>query len=138
MLIADVVMPPNSEISLSLASSFDTTIAYIYKGDGIANDNKAPLQSVALFDSKNASKRGLSVSSGPSGASFMLFSGKKIKEPIAWHGPFVMNTQAEIKSTINEYQRGVFPPIRTPFDYKTLAEFPIDHPARNQKKKSTK
>jgi quercetin 2,3-dioxygenase len=140
MLITDIVMPPNSEISLSLASSFDTTIAYIYKGDGIANDNKAPLQSVALFDSKNSSQRGLSMSSGPSGASFMLFSGQKIKEPIAWHGPFVMNTQAEIKSTINEYQRGVFPPVRTPFDYKTLAEFPIDHPARNQnqKKKSTK
>jgi hypothetical protein len=130
MLIADFVMPPNSAVSLSVGTAFDTTIAFVYKGDGLANDAQMALQSVALLDSKNTTHRGLSFLSGSSGASFMLFTGKKINEPIAWHGPFVMNTQEEIKSTIREYQRGAFPPVRTPFDYRTLSEFPAEHPAR--------
>jgi redox-sensitive bicupin YhaK (pirin superfamily) len=130
MLIADFVMPPNSAVSLSVGTAFDTTIAFVYKGDGLANDAQMALQSVALLDSKNTTHRGLSFLSGSSGASFMLFTGKKINEPIAWHGPFVMNTQEEIKSTIREYQRGAFPPVRSPFDYRTLSEFPAEHPAR--------
>ena len=48
----------------------------------------------------------------------------------AWRGPFVMTTEAEIAQVISEYRRGAFPPKRTPWDYKTLADSPADHPAR--------
>jgi redox-sensitive bicupin YhaK (pirin superfamily) len=38
----------------------------------------------------------------------MVLTGEPIDEPIAAYGPFVMNTQAEIRETIDEYQSGKF------------------------------
>lgn len=39
---------------------------------------------------------------------FLLISGKPLNEPIAWHGPIVMNTDAELRQAFNEYQNGTF------------------------------
>lgn len=39
---------------------------------------------------------------------FLLISGKPIKEPIAWYGPIVMNTQEELRTAFDEYQKGTF------------------------------
>lgn len=39
---------------------------------------------------------------------FVLISGKPLGEPIAWYGPIVMNTQAELRVAFDEYARGVF------------------------------
>lgn len=39
---------------------------------------------------------------------FLLVSGKPLKETIARHGPFVMNTQEEIRETLRELQKGTF------------------------------
>merc|ERR1711916_86164 len=36
----------------------------------------------------------------------LLFAGKRLKEPIAWHGPIVMNTQEEIMQTFKELRSG--------------------------------
>jgi hypothetical protein len=60
----------------------------------------------------------------------MLFAGKALRQPIAWRGPIVMNTQEELASTFMELRSGKFPPVRTPFDYRRLSAFPADHPAR--------
>jgi len=39
---------------------------------------------------------------------FLLVSGKPLGEPVAWGGPIVMNTQAELELAFDEYNRGTF------------------------------
>lgn len=39
---------------------------------------------------------------------FLLISGKPIGEPVAWQGPIVMNTRAELEIAFAEYRQGTF------------------------------
>ena len=50
----------------------------------------------------------ISVKSGELGVRFLLVSGKPIKEPVAWHGPIVMNTKEELMQAFSELQNGTF------------------------------
>jgi len=45
---------------------------------------------------------------GKKGFRFLFISGKPLKEPIAWAGPIVMNSQAELQLAFEEYRRGTF------------------------------
>jgi redox-sensitive bicupin YhaK (pirin superfamily) len=38
----------------------------------------------------------------------LLVSGKPLGEPVAWYGPIVMNTQAQLREAFFEYQNGTF------------------------------
>jgi quercetin 2,3-dioxygenase len=42
------------------------------------------------------------------GIRFLLVSGKPIEEPVAWYGPIVMNTQAQLRQAMAELQTGDF------------------------------
>jgi redox-sensitive bicupin YhaK (pirin superfamily) len=48
------------------------------------------------------------ISTGDESVRLLLFSGKPIGEPIAWYGPIVMNTQEELRTAFEEYQKGTF------------------------------
>jgi hypothetical protein len=48
------------------------------------------------------------VQAGPEGVRFLLVSGKPLEEPVAWHGPIVMNTKAEIRQALADLQNGTF------------------------------
>jgi len=132
VLMADVTLPPGQSVTLPVRADFDTAMAFVFKGAARVNGHAAATHEVVLLDSSDAAGgRGLELAAvGEAGASVMVFCGKKLKQPIAWHGPFVMTTQAEIRATFAEFQRGTFPPTRVEWDYKTLAAFPVDHPAR--------
>ena len=50
----------------------------------------------------------ITVQAGPEGVRFLLISGAPIQEPVAWHGPIVMNTQAELQKAFAELRNGTF------------------------------
>ncbi len=50
----------------------------------------------------------ITVQAGPGGVRFLLISGAPIDEPVAWHGPIVMNTQAELKQAMRDLHNGTF------------------------------
>ncbi len=45
---------------------------------------------------------------GEKGVRFLLISGAPIQEPVAWHGPIVMNTREELITAVNELRSGTF------------------------------
>ncbi len=49
---------------------------------------------------------GVVVTAGASPARFLLIAARRLDEPVARHGPFVMNTREEILQAFNDYQRG--------------------------------
>jgi redox-sensitive bicupin YhaK (pirin superfamily) len=61
-------------------------------------------RSLVLFDSGDE----VTVQAGEEGIRFLLVSGKPIKEPVAWYGPIVMNTQAELQQAAAELRDGTF------------------------------
>jgi quercetin 2,3-dioxygenase len=61
-------------------------------------------RSLVLFDSGDE----VTVQAGETGVRFLLVSGKPLKEPVAWYGPIVMNTQAELRQAVNELRNGTF------------------------------
>jgi redox-sensitive bicupin YhaK (pirin superfamily) len=124
----DFELAPGTTLGFDVKEGLDTAILYVYQGRlKSLNDDSRPIKggSVVLLDAGSDQRRGVKLSSAPDDrAHVMLFAGKKLKEPIAWHGPIVMNTQEEVRQTIREIQTGQFPPKRVPWDYKVLASKP--------------
>lgn len=50
----------------------------------------------------------VTVQAGPEGIRFLLISGAPLEEPIAWHGPIVMNTKQELVQAVNDLRNGTF------------------------------
>ena len=50
----------------------------------------------------------VTVQAGPAGIRFLLISGAPIQEPVAWHGPIVMNTKAELQQAMTDLRNGTF------------------------------
>ena len=48
------------------------------------------------------------VQAGDEGIRFLLVSGKPLEEPVAWYGPIVMNTKAQLQQAISELRDGTF------------------------------
>jgi quercetin 2,3-dioxygenase len=61
-------------------------------------------RSLVLFDRGDE----ITVETGEEGIRFLLVSGKPLNEPVAWYGPIVMNTQAELQQAARELQDGTF------------------------------
>ena len=72
-------------------------------GDSIVRESTGN-RSLVLFDSGDE----VTVQAGEEGIRFLLVSGKPIEEPVAWYGPIVMNTQAELQQAVAELRNGTF------------------------------
>ena len=119
----DISVPPNHKKRIQVDVTRNA-FAYVFAGAGTFRDASAPQavltesgvdpNAAAKYDAKNHSlvlfDRGdeIVVQSGAEGIRFLLVSGKPLEEPVAWYGPIVMNTQAEIQQAMRELQSGKF------------------------------
>mmetsp|Transcript_23970 Transcript_23970/g.67013 ORF Transcript_23970/g.67013 Transcript_23970/m.67013 type:complete len:333 (-) Transcript_23970:141-1139(-) len=124
----DFEVPANQATSFDIAVGLDTAMLYVYEGglDNVNEEGPVDEGQIVLFDATVDDKRAFQIKACEKGGKAMLFAGKKLKEPIAWHGPIVMNNQRQIISTMQELRSGNFPPKRTDWDYKRLSTFPAD------------
>tara|TARA_R110002049_G_scaffold23781_7_gene84836 strand:- start:52162 stop:53028 length:867 start_codon:yes stop_codon:yes gene_type:complete len=105
--------------------TYRRAFAYVFQGAGAFADASAP--SGVLLEKEVAGEevniRDLSgdrtlirfgtgdevtVQAGPEGIRFLLISGAPIEEPVAWHGPIVMNTRAELQQAMRDLNNGTF------------------------------
>jgi redox-sensitive bicupin YhaK (pirin superfamily) len=102
----DVEMPASVEFSLSVIAEH-TVFAYIFEGEAAftekAEDFFGAGSGVLFGDGPQ-----IRVHSGKTGARFILIAGEPIREPIAWRGPIVMNTEEELSVAFREYRDGTF------------------------------
>jgi redox-sensitive bicupin YhaK (pirin superfamily) len=120
----DVFVPPGQRKTLKVEVERHA-FAYVFEGSGTFRDSSKPFgvllekevdgkeivvrdqvgdRSLVLFDSGDE----ITVQAGDQGVRFLLVSGKPIEEPVAWHGPIVMNTQAELRQAMSELRDGSF------------------------------
>lgn len=103
--IFTIKMEAGASWTLPTASEQVHRNLYFYRGNGIAIDGKSiNTHSQITLDPTVET----TITNGNADAYFLLLQGKPINEPVAQYGPFVMNTQQEIRDTITEYQRTQF------------------------------
>jgi redox-sensitive bicupin YhaK (pirin superfamily) len=119
----DVMLPPGSEF-IHPVKRGHTVFAYIFAGKGYFCEEKNPftyeVQGENYFDIQRDPHVGMEnlllfddgdqvlVSTESESVRFLLLSGRPIGEPVAWHGPIVMNTQEELRIAFEEYRGGTF------------------------------
>ena len=119
----DVSVPPGRRRTLPVETSRHA-FAYVFEGSGTFRDASEPKavvtdgvgssngplpdetgnRSLVLFDRGDE----VTVQAGEDGIRFLLVSGKPLEEPVAWHGPIVMNTQAELQQAWADLRNGTF------------------------------
>jgi hypothetical protein len=120
----DVWVPPGKRKTLPV-ETYRHVFAYIFEGSGSFRSASKPFgvltekegadgaslvreqtgnRSLVVFDSGDE----VTVQAGHEGIRFLLVSGRPLEEPVAWHGPIVMNTQAELNQAVSELRNGTF------------------------------
>jgi redox-sensitive bicupin YhaK (pirin superfamily) len=119
----DVSIPAGRKRSLPVETTRHA-FAYVFSGSGRFCNASGPLsvptesvgwadtsvsdevdnRSLVLFDRGDE----VEVQAGTGGIRFLLVSGKPLREPVAWYGPIVMNTQEELRQAFAEYKAGTF------------------------------
>ena len=101
----DVELKEGKEFNFELSSTHNSFIYLVEGSIKIGDQAHASIQNskiIILNKENNLKVLGLKNSK------FLLISGKPIGEPIVRGGPFVMNTQAEIKEAIQDFHNGTF------------------------------
>ena len=121
----DVFVPPGRRKTLPVEVDRHA-FAYVFEGSGTFAGASQPFgvlteketidggetlvrertgnRSLVVFDRGDE----VTVQAGDDGIRFLLVSGKPIEEPVAWYGPIVMNTQAELQQAVAELRNGTF------------------------------
>lgn len=109
MTMVHATLEAGAEVDLPWRSEYNA-LAYVLNGRGTAGEDRAPLREgqLAVFGpgesvrfSADRSQDGRSPS-----VDVLLLGGLPIREPVAWQGPFVMNTEAEVRQAFLDHQAG--------------------------------
>jgi hypothetical protein len=119
----DISVPPGRQKHIKVETTRNA-FAYVFAGAGsfhgasephaVLTESAVDPNAAPVYDAKNHSlvlfDRGdeIVVQAGPEGIRFLLVSGKPLEEPVAWYGPIVMNTEAELRQAMSELQNGSF------------------------------
>lgn len=99
--IWSIDMEPGSSLVLPAATSGVNRTLYYYAGEGVYLDEEPLTRGVGV----ELHPLGLpSIKNKDGNSHFLLLQGRPINEPVAKYGPFVMNTQDEIKQAMKEYR----------------------------------
>ncbi len=120
----DIYVPPGKR-KVFPVDTYRSAFAYIFEGSATFRDASKPFgvlvekevageeihlrdmsgnRTLVVFDTGDE----VVVQAGEHGVRFLLISGAPIREPVAWHGPIVMNTREELITAVNELQAGTF------------------------------
>jgi redox-sensitive bicupin YhaK (pirin superfamily) len=102
----DVKLEPDTEWTFRSAPE-ETLFVYIFEGSGYFGKpygGELSARCALLFGEGDAA----SIRSGADGLRFILLSGRPLKEPVAWGGPVVMNTEEELKQAFAELDNNTF------------------------------
>ena len=123
-LFLDVSIPPNVRKTLPVDTRANA-FAYVFAGQGSFVDASMPIgvrveKEVAgeelnirdMTGNRTLVRFGngddVTVQAGPDGVRVLMIAGRPLQEPVAWHGPIVMNTQAELQQAMRDLQNGNF------------------------------
>jgi quercetin 2,3-dioxygenase len=98
----DCRLPPDTHYDHQ--TEFDyTTFIYVIDGEALIDGTVSGNGTLVLFEEGDQVHIGTK-----RGTRFLLLSGQPLKEPVAWQGPIVMNTQAELDIAFREYRENTF------------------------------
>lgn len=120
----DVTIPAGVKKTLPI-DTYRRAFAYVFEGEGAFADASKPtgvlLEKEVMGEEMNIRDMSgnrtlirfgtgdeITVQAGERGLRFLLISGAPIQEPVAWHGPIVMNTAEEIHQAMRDLQNGTF------------------------------
>ena len=98
-------MQPGARLTLPAAKPGTRRNLYFFKGQSVRVGGKDVRSHSAIELQADVA---VELINGNEPAEFLMLQGKPIAEPVAQYGPFVMNTQAEIRQTMQDYQRTQF------------------------------
>jgi redox-sensitive bicupin YhaK (pirin superfamily) len=106
LAIWHVVAEPGAESSLPAASDGTVRTLYVFEGSATIAGHDAVLtkDTAAVVQADTA----ITITGGAEGSEILVLQGRPIGEPVAQHGPFVMNDRAEIQQAFADYQRTGF------------------------------
>lgn len=101
------------DIALAAAARFVEPIdpahaafVVVYEGAVRIGGHAQPIGAVALAALGDGHAAVLTAAEAPARA--LLIGGRPLREPVAWYGPFVMNTEREIVQAMHDFQAGRF------------------------------
>jgi hypothetical protein len=102
-LYLDIHLPSGRSFAQALPSDHHAFV-YAYRGEVSIAGKAVPMQRMAIL-ANGAQADGVTIEASTD-AKLLLIAGKPLNEPIVQYGPFVMNTQEEIRQAISDYREG--------------------------------